>query len=78
MSAAKKRTRKDYIDEAAKARSDLNMFYAVMALAEGSLFSTPYHAAESQIVKICKRESAKCLVRMDRAIAKAISYGGGR
>lgn len=69
----RKRTRKEYIEEAADARSDLNIFYAVIALMEGSLLSTPCYSVEGRIVKICKDEAAKCLARMDRAVAKAIS-----
>lgn len=63
-----------HIVNASVARSDLNIFAAVMALMESSLVSSDCYAAEARIVKICKAEQSKCLSRYDAAIKKA---GGG-
>lgn len=62
---------KDYMDDAAKARSDLNIFYGVVALLEGGTISSDSHGPQEQIIKLCKRASEKCLQRMDDAMADA-------
>lgn len=58
------------VNEAADARSDLNIFYAVAALMESSLVSAPCYRTEARIVKICMAEAQRCLRRFDRAVAK--------
>ena len=67
-----KPTRAQHIEDAATAHSDLNVFYAVIALMEASLISSKHHAAEGRIVKICKDEGARCLRDYDLATARAI------
>jgi hypothetical protein len=63
-----------FINEAAKAHTDLNVFAGIVALLEGGLVSSECQTTEFRIIEICKREQAKCLARYDRAVAKA---GGG-
>lgn len=67
----KKKSVRDLIKEAADARSDLNIFYAVISLMESSLVSSDCFPTESRIISICKTEAQRCLVRMDKATAKA-------
>jgi hypothetical protein len=64
-----------HIKLAAVARSDLNIFAAVMALMESSLVSSDCHGAEARILSICRAEQQKCLRRYDTAVEKA---GGGQ
>ena len=66
-----KKTRDDHVKAAAKALCDLNIFAAVRALMESSLVTSDCHAAESRIVAICNEQTAKALVRYDRARASA-------
>lgn len=56
--------------DAAEALKDLNMFGAIQALCESSLFSSDCFGAEEQIVRICKQQMGKCLDRYDRALAR--------
>lgn len=70
---------KDRIDEAAKARCDLNIFYGIIAFLEGGTISTESDRDAQRIIEICKTASGKCLRRMDDAIADALRrYGSGR
>jgi hypothetical protein len=62
---------KHYMDEAAKARSDLNIFYGVISILEGGTISADSNAAAQRIIDLCKNASAKCLRRMDDAIEDA-------
>lgn len=71
-----KRTAQDLAKQAGVARSDLNIFYGVIALMESSLVSSDCYPAEARIIAICKSESQKCLQRMDRAMAKLASMTG--
>lgn len=57
------------VKEACKAHSDLNIFYAVIALMESSLLSSSSFRAEERIAAICRAEGQKCLGRLDRATA---------
>lgn len=57
-----------FIEKAVKAHSDLNIFYAIIALMESSLVSPDCYGAESMVVRICRRETQKCLVRYDAAL----------
>lgn len=68
---AKPKTLKTYIDDAGRARSDLNIFYGVIALLEGGTISAESHAPAERIIAICRSASAKCLRRMDDNIADA-------
>lgn len=61
----------DHVAEAAKARCDLNGFYAIIALCEGGLFSGNCNRATGDIVLRCKREAGKALRRYDRHCAIA-------
>lgn len=63
-----KDTREKHVQEAARAMSDLHIFSAVIALMEHSLVTSAAHAAEAEIVKICKRETARALARYDVAV----------
>lgn len=65
------KTLKDRIDDAAKARSDLNIFYGVIAILEGGTMSPDSYPDSERIIAICKRSAEKCLRRMDDAIADA-------
>lgn len=70
------KTRKDHIEAAAKAHTDLNLLHAIIALCEHSLFSTDCHGVERHIVKYCMAEGDKCLRRYDEAMALAqLNYG---
>jgi len=60
----------DAAKAAAEALKDLNMFYAIIALCEHSLFSADSHRGEAEIIRICKRHSAACLDRYDSAMKK--------
>lgn len=60
----------DTIRETAKAMSDLNMFYAIIALCESSLISSQYNPACQQIIKICKAQAQRCLRKYDAGSAK--------
>ena len=57
-------------EEAARAHSDLNTLYGVIAILEGGTVSAHCYGATSRIIRACKTESAKCLTRYDRALAK--------
>jgi hypothetical protein len=59
---------KQLVEEAAKARSDLHIFHAVIALMESSLLSSESFADEERIVGLCKKASVRCLSRYDRAL----------
>lgn len=72
----KPRTLKDYIDDAAKARSDLNIFYAVIAVLEGGTLSADSDRYAQTIIARCKVASQDCLERMDRAISGACTNQG--
>lgn len=63
---------KDRIEDAAKARCDLNIFYGVIAILEGGTISADSNSGAQRIITICKSESAKCLRRMDDAIFDAV------
>lgn len=63
--------RKKFIQAAADARSDLNIFYAVIALMESSLVTSRHFPAEARIVRICKTEAQKALRAFDDAVTKA-------
>lgn len=56
---------------AAQAMSDLNIFYAIIAICEGGTLRAPSsNAAAQRIIKICKSEASKRLWDYDRNIAE--------
>lgn len=61
----------DFVKEAAVALSDINIFYAVIALMDGGLVHAPSHATAARIVKLCRSEGGRCLKRYDHAKACA-------
>jgi hypothetical protein len=68
---AKKKTRTQYIKEAADAMGDMNALGAIMALCQNSLLTADHQQAEHRIIMLCQAESQKALVRYDRAVAAA-------
>ena len=60
---------KKHAKEAAKALSDLNMFYAIIALCDGSLISSEYQPALTKIIEICRNQAGLCLVVYDRNLS---------
>lgn len=61
-----------YIEDAAVARSNLNIFYAVIgALENGTIRGERASRAASRIIDICKKAADTELIAMDRAIEKA-------
>lgn len=63
-------TAQDHAEEAAKARCDLNIFYAVIAILEGGTLSSDTHADASAIIQRCKTASQKALRRYDRHLGE--------
>lgn len=61
----------DFVKEAAVALSDLNIFYAVIALMDGGFVHAPSYAAAARIIKLCQSEAGRCLKRYDHAKACA-------
>lgn len=61
-----------HIEDAAVARSNLNIFYAVMgALENGTIRGASADRAARRIIDICKKEAGAQLKAMDAAIEKA-------
>ena len=60
---------RDYVKAAARAHTDLNIFYGIIALLEGGLISSAGDRAAQRIIEICKRQGAKSLALYDKAIA---------
>lgn len=69
-------THGEQIKPTAEFLSDLNMFYAIIALCEDSMFSTASYRGEECIVKFCKAETARCLAAYDKALAAAQLLAG--
>lgn len=67
---------KERIQDAAKARCDLNIFHGVIAILEGGTISIDSDTDAQRIIDICKKASDKCLRRMDDAIADALRRYG--
>ena len=66
------------IEETAHALTDLNIFYAIIALAEGSFLRRPESQGTAEkIVRLCKVEAGKCLRDYDagRAALKDQQHG---
>lgn len=63
-----------WAQDAAVARCDLNVLYAVIAILEGGTVSAKVNATAERIIKACKSESAKCLTRYDHALAQIGEY----
>ena len=68
----KRPTHKDYIGGAARAMSDINILYAIIALSEGSFLHSESHGAAQRIVKICRAEAGRRLKHYDAAVAAAL------
>jgi hypothetical protein len=63
--------KKDYVEKAAQAYSNLTVWTAVQALMENSLlYGNHCYGAESKIIAIAKREQMKELKRYDKAIER--------
>lgn len=76
MSEARKlRQNPDHVQDAAKAHTDLNVFYAVIAIMEGGLLSSDSYGDAHRIVTICKSAGGKALARFDKARARAQGEG---
>lgn len=73
MSRRKKPSQRDHIVLAGQAHSDLNIFYAAIALMENGLLHAPSHRGAERIIRICKCESAKRLAEYDRHVARALA-----
>lgn len=74
-----KKSRKQLIKEAVEARSDLNIFAAVVAILEGSTVSADAQPDDFRIIGMCQRAQQKCLRRYDRALeALGEPYGGAK
>lgn len=67
---------KRHIEDAAAARSDLNIFYGVIAILEGGTLSSDSDRDAQRIIEICKSASQKALGRMDRSTQRALEIGG--
>jgi hypothetical protein len=65
---------REFIIAAATARTDLNIFEAVVRLVEGGMVGSDCYRAAERIVSISRAEQQKCLRRYDAALMKA---GGG-
>lgn len=69
MNSRKRKTRRDLAKDAAEARSDLNIFYGVIALLEGGTVSARSNPHDFKIIDRCRKASEQCLRRYDRAMA---------
>ena len=65
------------VKAAADALSDLNAFYAIIAICEGGCFHAPSNSAVQRIITICKAESGKRLRDYDREVARATDGSRG-
>jgi hypothetical protein len=72
----KKRSLKGLIEDASRARSDLNIFYGVIAILEGGTITADSDQPAQRIISICQAAGQRCLVRMDRAVAAALAHDG--
>ena len=61
-------TNRKNAEKAARAHSNLNTYYAVIALMEGGLLYDGRHRIADQIVSLCKRQAATELAIYDRAV----------
>jgi hypothetical protein len=66
----RKKTLADHAKAAAKAHTDLNVFYGVIALMEGGLMSADSQSDVQRLIASCQRASAKCLARYDAALLR--------
>lgn len=62
---------REAIKAAAVAMSDLNVFYAIIAILEGGTIHAKSHNAANRIIGICHSESSKRLAEYDLATAQA-------
>lgn len=68
--ARRRITTEDLAQQMCRAHSDLNGFYAVIALMENGLMTTDSHADQIAIIERCKSAAQKCLRRHDVAREK--------
>ena len=70
------------VDTAMTAKSNLNIFGAVVALLEGGTVSGGDNAAKRKIIEICHKEQQRQLKIMDKAVAavnkRAAQLDGGQ
>jgi hypothetical protein len=58
---------------AARAHTDLNIFYGIIALLESGLIGPHSYSAADRIIAICKTHGARCVAKYDRALASVSS-----
>ena len=67
--------RKDHINEAAVAHTDLNALGAVIAILEGGIVSNsttgPYNTTK-KIIRMCKKEIHRQLIRYEKSVERAL------
>lgn len=63
-------TTRCYAKAAAEARTNLTIFYAVIAMLEGGTITTSAERDAQRVIAICRSASAKQLRLMDRALAE--------
>jgi hypothetical protein len=73
MARKRKMTGRDYAKAAAKARSDLNIFHAVIALMETNMLSADSRGDAERVIAVCRGASSDCLARIDSALAHIIN-----
>lgn len=67
-------TRKQYIQRAARAHSDITTLGGVIALLEGgTIYCSESHATVEQIIRLCNWQSQRLLSMYDEAVEKADS-----
>ena len=67
-------------DEIAKAHTRLNAFAAVVSILEGGCLPSGCHSADNaarKIIRICKDEQQRQLVRYDRLSGRDMAYPRG-
>lgn len=62
---------------AMSAHTDLFVYGAVVELLEGGLLSGPESSAKARIIAICRKEQARQLRIMDKAVAATSAKKGG-
>ena len=70
----REKKQREWAKEVAVAHSDLITLYGVIGMLEGGTISAASQAAAARIIRACKTESGKCLVRYDHALAQIGEY----
>lgn len=68
---AKKKTRKDHIQAANRAHTQLCLFEAVVRILEGGDIKSESHMAASMVINMCKEHQGHLLKLYDAAMAAA-------